>query len=87
MLREIIERSHPEGFADNSWSGLGRDSICYCDNCVRKFRDDAGKPLPTHKDWTDTVYRQWIQWNYQRRLEIRDLFNRTTKDAGGPNCL
>ena len=29
---------HPEGFTDNSWSGLGRDSICYCDNCARKFR-------------------------------------------------
>jgi hypothetical protein len=87
VLREIIERSHPEGFADNSWSGLGRESICYCDNCVRKFRAAAGKPIPTHKDWTDTGYRQWIQWNYQRRLEILDLFNRTTKDAGGANCL
>ncbi len=87
VLREIIERSHPEGFADNSWSGLGRESICYCDNCVRKFRAAAGKPIPTRKDWTDTGYRQWIQWNYQRRLEILDLFNRTTKDAGGPNCL
>ncbi|HEY2016539.1 MAG TPA: Tat pathway signal protein, partial [Bryobacteraceae bacterium] len=25
--------------------------------------------------------------NYQRRLEIWDLFNRTTKAAGGPDCL
>ncbi len=24
VLREIIERYHPDGFADNSWSGLGR---------------------------------------------------------------
>jgi len=87
VLKEIIDRSHPEGFADNSWSGLGRDSICYCDNCARKFRMAAGKPIPVRKDWTDTGYRQWIQWNYQRRLEILDLFNRTTKDAGGPNCL
>ena len=44
VLREIIERTHPEGFTDNSWSGLGRDSICYCDNCERKFRAAAGKP-------------------------------------------
>ena len=87
VLREIIERSHPEGFADNSWSGLGRESICYCDNCARKFRAAAGKPIPARKDWNDAGYRQWIQWNYQRRLEILDLFNRTTKDAGGPNCL
>ncbi len=46
ILREIIERSHPEGFTDNSWSGLGRDSICYCANCERKFRERAGKPVP-----------------------------------------
>ncbi|MCX6637487.1 MAG: Tat pathway signal protein, partial [Acidobacteria bacterium] len=25
VLREIVGRSHPEGFADNSWAGLGRD--------------------------------------------------------------
>jgi hypothetical protein len=87
VLSEIIERSHPEGFADNSWSGLARDSICYCDNCARKFRAAAGKPIPARKDWNDALYRQWIQWNYQRRLEIWDLFNRTTKAAGGPNCL
>ena len=46
VLTEIIERSHPEGFADNSWSGLDRDSICYCENCARKFRDKTGAALP-----------------------------------------
>jgi hypothetical protein len=87
VLTEIIERSHPEGFADNSWSGLTRDSICYCENCKRKFRDKAGQAIPTKQDWTDPVYRQWIDWNYARRLEIWDLNNRATKAAGGPNCL
>lgn len=87
ILREIIQRSHPEGFGDNSWSGLGRDSICHCDNCARKFRASSGKPLPARKDWNDATYRQWIQWNYARRLEIWDLFNKTTKEAGGDHCL
>jgi hypothetical protein len=87
VLTEIIERSHPEGFADNSWSGLNRDSICYCENCSRKFRDKAGAALPTKRDWNDPVYRRWIDWNYARRIEIWDLNNRATKAAGGPNCL
>lgn len=87
VLTEIIERSHPEGFADNSWSGLGRDSICYCDNCKRKFQDAAGAALPQKHDWKDPVFRRWIDWNYARRLEVWDLNNRTTKAAGGPNCL
>jgi hypothetical protein len=87
VLTEIIQRSHPEGFADNSWSGLPRNSICYCANCARKFRDKTGQELPTGHDWKDPVYRQWIEWNYARRTEVWDLNNRTTKAAGGPDCL
>jgi hypothetical protein len=87
VLTEIIERSHPEGFADNSWAGLGRASICYCDNCARRFRQRSGQAIPKQADWNDPVYRQWIEWNYDRRVEIWDLFNRTTKGAGGPDCI
>jgi hypothetical protein len=87
VLTEIIDRSHPEGFADNSWSGLNRDSICYCLNCARKFHDKTGAVLPTQHNWGDPVYRQWIDWNYARRIEIWDLNNRSTKAAGGPHCL
>jgi hypothetical protein len=87
ILQEIIERSHPEGFGDNSWSGLTRERICYCENCARKFKDKAGKDLPPGKDWNDHTYRQWMEWNYARRVEIWDLNNRVTKAAGGPNCL
>ncbi len=86
-MTEIIERSHPEGLTDNSWSGLGRDSICYCENCAKKFRGRTGKNIPSEKNWDDPVYRQWIEWSYARRLEIWDLFNRATKAAGGPRCL
>jgi hypothetical protein len=87
ILEEIIERSHPEGFGDNSWSGLQRNNICYCDNCARKFRDKTGKALPKQKDWNDTTYREWMQWSYARRTEIWDLNNRVAKATGGPHCL
>lgn len=87
ILREIIARYHPEGFTDNSWAGLGRDSICYCPNCERRFRDRASQALPSRKNWDDPVYRDWIRWNYARRLEIWDLNNRVTQAAGGPDCV
>lgn len=87
ILREIIERYHPEGFTDNSWSGLGRGTFCYCENCRKKFRERAGNDIPRGKDWNDPAYREWIRWNYDRRLEIWDLNNRTTKSAGGPDCI
>jgi hypothetical protein len=87
VLREIIARSHPEGITDNSWSGLDRGSICYCQHCARRFREQTGKPLPQRHDWSDPAYREWIQWSYARRLEIWDLNNRVTKAAGGADCL
>jgi hypothetical protein len=87
ILTEIIERSRPEGLTDNSWAGLGRDSICYCGNCSRKFQAKYGKSLPSKQDWDDPAYRQWIEWNYARRTEVWELNNRTAKAAGGPHCL
>ena len=87
VLREIIERSHPEGITDNSWSGLDRGSICYCQHCARKFRERTGKDLPKDHDWNDPAFREWIQWSYARRLEIWDQNNRVTKAAGGTDCL
>jgi len=87
VLREIIERSHPEGVTDNSWAGMGRENICYCANCERKFRAKTGQAVPRRADWDDPAYRQWIMWNYERRLEVWDLNNRTTQAAGGPHCI
>jgi hypothetical protein len=87
VLREIIERSHPEGITDNSWSGPDRESPCHCAHCQRRFRHRTDRPIPARKDWDDPLYREWILWNYDRRLEIWDLNNRTTRQAGGPHCL
>ena len=86
ILKEIWQLYKPEGFTDNSWSGLDRRSICYCENCKKKFRDKTGHDIPLKKNWDDKVYKQWITWNYDRRLEIWDLFNKTTKAVGGADC-
>jgi hypothetical protein len=87
VLREIIERSHPDGFTDNSWSGLGRESICYCANCERAFRAKSNQALPAKADWDDPAYRAWIMWNYARRIEVWELNNRITREAGGKDCI
>jgi hypothetical protein len=87
VLREIIERSGPDGFTDNSWAGMGRENICFCVHCDRKFRAENGQPLPRKADWDDPVYRAWIMWNYERRIEVWELNDRTTRAAGGPECI
>ncbi|MDR1374776.1 MAG: beta-galactosidase [Treponema sp.] len=87
ILTEIIERYHPDGFTDNSWTGIPRGSICYCDNCKQSFRDYSGGELPEKADHDDPVYRKWIEWNYKCRLDNWDLFNRVCAEKGGPDCL
>src|SRR5690606_36814093 len=50
VLREIIERSSPDGFADNSWAGLASNKICYCPFCRSRFAEATGEPLPARRD-------------------------------------
>ncbi|MDR2784886.1 MAG: beta-galactosidase [Treponema sp.] len=87
VLREIIERYHPDGFTDNSWTGIPGKEICYCDNCKRAFRGYGGTGLPETADYHDPVYRKWIAWSYACRIENWDLFNQVTARYGGEDCL
>ncbi|GHT55476.1 hypothetical protein FACS1894109_02110 [Spirochaetia bacterium] len=87
ILQEIIEKYHPEGFTDNSWTGINRKSICYCENCKREFRKHNGTDLPEEADYNDPVYRKWILWSYQNRIDNWDLFNQVSAKYGGEDCL
>lgn len=86
ILTEIAMLYRPEGFTDNSWSGLTRDQICYCNYCQKNFREKTGNEIPQQKNWNDKTYREWIKWNYTRRIEIWELNNKATKAAGGADC-
>ncbi|MGC9319013.1 MAG: beta-galactosidase trimerization domain-containing protein, partial [Armatimonadota bacterium] len=56
----------------NTWPG-GRIGCC-CPRCERRFRDETGLDLPALEDWSDPVFRRFIQWrqhffaDYWRRL-------------------
>jgi hypothetical protein len=86
ILREIAERYRPDGFTDNSWSGLGQGEICCCDSCREAFRRTGAGELPSRVDWDDPAYRAWIRWSYARRTEIWDGYNAATHESGGPEC-
>lgn len=87
IMREVIDLYQPEGFADNGWAGIDRKSICYCDNCARRFFDWSRMKLPVRTDWQDETYHQWIEWSYARRSELWQQNNAVTRGAGGRNCL
>ncbi len=87
VLQEIIARSSPDGITDNSWSGLDRDHVCWCESCRHGFRGDTSLDLPRRADWDEPAYRRWIEWSYAQRLALWDLNNEVTTGAGGPDCL
>ncbi len=87
VMTEIIERYEPEGLTDNSYSGLGRDHICYCHYCRTLFFDETGHDLPQRKNWSDPVYKQWLKWSYANRVRNWDINQRTVEAVGGKNCL
>ena len=87
ILREVARSYRPEGFTDNSWSGLPRASICYCASCRTKFKEQRALDLPAGRDWNARDYRAWVEWSYACRLEIWDLYNAVAHEAGGPDCL
>ncbi len=87
VLKEIAGRYHPDGFTDNSWTGLDRRHISYSVHARRRFREATGLELPRKPDWSDPAYRKWIKWSYARRLEVWDINNRATREAGGKDCI
>ncbi len=87
ILREIASRYRREGFTDNNWNGPMRHQPCFCTYCERSFHARTGAALPRVANWNDPLYREWIMWNYARRLEIWDHFNRVTREAGGEHCI
>jgi hypothetical protein len=87
VLKEIIERYHPDGFTDNSWSGIRRQSICYCDNCKHGFHEYSGESLPEEIDYQNPVFRKWVEWSYKSRMDNWKLYNQVAAEHGGPDCL
>ncbi len=86
VMREVIRRSSPDGFSDNSWTGLRRKDMCHCPYCKEQFFSVARMDLPRKVDWSDESYRRWIKWNFQRRTELWDANNAVTTKAGGMDC-
>lgn len=87
IIQEIIEKYHVDAITDNSWKANRKTTICYCDNCKRKFMEDTGLSLPKRVDWEDPVYRRWVKWSYALRIKLWDFLAETARKAGGEDCI
>lgn len=65
--KEIMERYQPDGIFSNRWAGSG---ICYCEHCIRNFKEYSGLELPGSSDRSDPTYLKYSEWNTSRLKEL-----------------
>jgi hypothetical protein len=65
--KEIMERYQPDGIFSNRWAGHG---ICYCEHCVKNFKDFSGLELPKTSDRFDKTYQKYMEWSTNRLKEL-----------------
>jgi len=75
--QEIMHKYMVDGIFTNRWSGSG---MCYCEHCVKSFRDFSGLDLPRTDDPQDPSRRQYILWNQARLFELWRLWDQKIKE-------
>jgi hypothetical protein len=65
--KEIMERYQPDGIFSNRWAGSG---TCYCEHCVRNFKEYSGMELPRRSDRSDPVFLKYSEWSTNRLKEL-----------------
>ena len=65
--KEIMERYQPDGIFSNRWTG---HVICYCEHCIKNFREYSGSDLPVNSDNFNPVYQKYMEWSTGRLKEL-----------------
>ncbi len=70
--QEIMERYQPDGIFSNRWAGHG---ICYCEHCMKNFKEYSGLNLPESDNRFDPTYQKYLEWNQNRLKELWILWD------------
>ena len=77
--REIVTKYGVDGIFANRWAPQGGD--CYCEHCVRNFRDATGQALPRTTDARDPIRRQYLEWRKARLTALWKHWDATVRTA------
>ncbi len=72
VTREIVSTFPVDGVFANRWEGSG---MCYCEHCVRNFRNYCGLDLPRTNDPHDPARRNYIIWREKRLFDLWRLWD------------
>ena len=70
--KEIMERYQPDGIFSNRWAGHG---ICYCEHCMKNFKEFSGLDIPKSSDRFDPTYQKYSEWSTNRLKELWVLWD------------
>ena len=77
--REIVTKYSVDGIFANRWAPQGGD--CYCEHCVRNFKDATGQALPRTTDARDPIRRQYLEWRKARLTALWKHWDATVRTA------
>jgi hypothetical protein len=67
VVHEILTRYDADGIWNNQGKFAAWDTgLCYCDTCLKLFKQDCGQAIPREESWSDPVWRRYNQWRYER---------------------
>jgi hypothetical protein len=76
VAKEISENYDVDGFYFDEASF---QSWCNCSSCRKLFREQFNKELPIEEKWNEPLWRNFIQWRYQKITEFKKLLYQTVK--------
>jgi hypothetical protein len=84
VKKEIMSRYHVDGIFINRWDGSG---MCYCEHCIKNFKDASGLDLPRTDNPQDPVRRAYILWREQRLFDLWQTWDRAVREINPDSCV
>jgi len=82
IYREINQRYQVDGFFTNGWPSTGALTVCYCESCLRVYREQVGAIPPESTDATSAAYRKYYDLFMTRLLDIWHQWDDVVKEGG-----
>jgi hypothetical protein len=84
VKKEIMSRYRVDGIFINRWDGSG---MCYCEHCVKNFKDASGFDLPRTNNPQDPARRAYMLWRQQRLFDLWQTWDRAVRKINPDSCV
>jgi len=84
VKKEIMSRYHVDGIFINRWDGSG---MCYCEHCVKNFKDASGFELPRTNNPQDPARKAYILWRQQRLFDLWQQWDHAVRQINPDSCV